>query len=104
MQGSDASAFGLVLLLLPLELAPPFLGLTFLLLLLLLSEPFGLLLALGGFLFGLAPPRSRLPYWLTGAGCYGRGGSGSRRFAASGLCTGQSSSVHTLTVVPTRLP
>ena len=53
MQCRYPGAFCLVLLLLPLELPPPFLGFTFLLLLLLLSEPFGLLLALGSFLFGL---------------------------------------------------
>ena len=53
MQCRFPGAFGLVLFLLPLELPPPFLGFAFLLLLMLLSEPFGLLLALGGFLFGL---------------------------------------------------
>ena len=53
MQRRDPGAFGLVLLLLPLELAPPFLGFAFLLLLMLLSEPFGLLLTLGSILFGL---------------------------------------------------
>ena len=67
-----------MLLLLPLELAPPFLGLAFLLLLLLLSEPFGFLLALGGFLFGLrffVGLVFRIAYW---GGCNGRGRSGSK--------------------------
>ncbi len=46
-------AFGLMLLLLPLKLASPFLGLALLFFRELLFELFGILLALGGFLFGL---------------------------------------------------
>ena len=73
MQGSDASAFGLVLLLLPLELPPPFLCLAFLLFLLLLSEPFGLLLALGGG-FRL-PVSSSVAFGMVGSGATVGGGA-----------------------------
>ena len=66
LQSVPLGAFGLMLLLLPLKLASPFLGLALLLFRELLSELFGILLALGGFLFGLLLELVRV--WLAVAG------------------------------------
>ena len=88
MQSVPLGAFGLMLLLLPLKLASPLLGLALLLFRELLSEPFGILLALGGFLFGLASSTVR-PVSLTG--CWmPRPGPGpvASRFARPGCARG----------------